>query len=452
MSSREPMWKWYVCGMLLLATMLNYMDRQTLPQVATDIRTEFAAQGESMSDEAYGTLEMGFGLAFATGALVFGVVVDRVGVRWMYPTMLVGWSAAGFATAWVESYRGLLACRVALGLFEAGHWPCALTVSQRMLTLKDRTLGNSILQSGAAIGAILTPLTIQLMLPGESGKLPNWLVAIHRALEACGVHWSSLGTWRAPFQVIGLLGCLWIVPWFLLIGRGEFDGTPDESYDDREFGKSSKPEHGARASEFARRFATLLIVVIMINMYWHFFRAWMPKFLREYHQYGRTAVNLFTSAYYISADLGCLTAGFLTRRLVAQGWPVHRSRLTVFTGCALLASLSLLAARLPAGNLLLGVLLVIGFGALGLFPNYYSFTQDLSSRHQGKISGVLGCTTWVCSAFMHPVLGRHIDTTHSYAMGLFLMGFAPLVAVAAIAILWNFGSVRSVNRGKGPPP
>ena len=47
-------------------------------------------------------------------------------------------------------YRWLLLCRTMLGLFEAGHWPCALLTARQILTVKDRPLGNGILQSGAS--------------------------------------------------------------------------------------------------------------------------------------------------------------------------------------------------------------------------------------------------------------------------------------------------------------
>ena len=49
---RSTAWRWWVCGLLLLATMLNYMDRQTLSQSATDISRELG-----LSNEDYGKLE-----------------------------------------------------------------------------------------------------------------------------------------------------------------------------------------------------------------------------------------------------------------------------------------------------------------------------------------------------------------------------------------------------------
>ena len=39
--SRSGAWKWWVCGLLLLATTFNYMDRQTLANAAVRITDEF---------------------------------------------------------------------------------------------------------------------------------------------------------------------------------------------------------------------------------------------------------------------------------------------------------------------------------------------------------------------------------------------------------------------------
>ncbi|MGE3821583.1 MAG: MFS transporter, partial [Isosphaeraceae bacterium] len=188
---RSAAWRWWVCVLLLLATMLNYMDRQALSQSATDVSGELG-----LSNEDYGELEQGFGLAFAAGGLVLGFVADRVSLRWLYPAVLLSWSAAGLATGWARDFDDLMACRVALGFFEAGQWPCALTASQRLLSRRDRALGNSVLQSGAAIGAVMTPLVVQALVSDRPGS------------------------WRAPFQVIGLMGIGWAIAWLAMIRAG----------------------------------------------------------------------------------------------------------------------------------------------------------------------------------------------------------------------------------------
>ena len=61
-----------------------------------------------MNNEDYGRLELGFGLAFAVGGIVTGLIADRISPRWFYPVVLLGWSSVGFATGWVTSYWQLL--------------------------------------------------------------------------------------------------------------------------------------------------------------------------------------------------------------------------------------------------------------------------------------------------------------------------------------------------------
>jgi MFS transporter, ACS family, hexuronate transporter len=398
---RSRAWRWWVCGLLLLATMLNYMDRQTLSQSATEIGEELR-----LNNEDYGKLERGFGLAFALGGITLGFVADRVSLRWLYPSVLLAWSAAGFATGWARSFGDLMLCRILLGFFEAGQWPCALTASQRLLSRRDRALGNSLLQSGASLGAIITPLVVQAV----ASDLP--------------------GSWRGPFRIIGVLGVVWTIGWLTMIRSGDLDRPGDGSGNAPETSTSSR-------GMLIRRFLVLAVVVVAINLCWHFYRAWLPKMLREQHEYSRGAVNYFTSAFYVATDVGCLGAGVAIKLLASRGLSVHASRMFTFLFCSLLTSLSGVVAVLRAGPELLGILLLIGAGALGLFPIYYSLTQELSSRHQGKVTGSLSCIAWIVSAIMQWLVGRWVDRTGSYTAILFLFGFLPLLALGMLVLLWD---------------
>src|SRR5690606_22982099 len=102
-TSRSTRWQWWVSGLLLLATMVNYMDRQTLANLAVRVTQQF-----ELSNEQYGDLELVFGVAFAIGSLFFGVVADRVSVRLLYPAILVAWSVVGIATGMSTGYTSLL--------------------------------------------------------------------------------------------------------------------------------------------------------------------------------------------------------------------------------------------------------------------------------------------------------------------------------------------------------
>ena len=401
---------------MLLATMLNYMDRLALSQQATEISLEL-----NLSNKDYAGIEEGFGLAFAVGGIVTGLIADRISPRWLYPAVLLCWSLVGYATGWVTTYRQLLACRVMLGFFEAGQWPCALVTAQRLLSRRDRPLGNSIIQSGASLGAIATPVVVLCLAT------------------------ASPGGWRLPFRVIGAAGVAWVVAWLtvvrsrdLRLSAGAMPGlAPD---DDRSVPVGSGEPTNARSSisfTLIRRFLALTIVVIVINLCWQFFRAWMPKMLREEYLYNAHQVQYFSIAYYIAADVGCLSIGFLVKWLAGRGLSVHRARLTTFFACSLLTALSVVAAGLPASGLLLAMLLLIGFGSLGQFPTYYAFTQELSARRMGNVTGVLSFLTWMVHARVQKPIGRWLDRTHDYAPVMFLAGLTPLLGLLAILLLWN---------------
>jgi ACS family hexuronate transporter-like MFS transporter len=343
-----------------------------------------------------------------------GWTVDRWNVRRVYPAALLGWSAAGFLTGSAQSFRALLGCRFMLGLFEAGNWPCALRTTQRILRPEQRTLGNGILQSGAALGAVFTPLLVQALVSGP-------------------------GTWPQPFRVVGALGSGWVVLWLLSV-RGEDLALPRA--DAVLLASPSQPYEKLRGFGFVRvyadrRFLACIVIVVSINLTWHFFRVWLPLFLQEDRGFRESEVQYFTSIYYLATDAGSLASGFGTLWLARRGMTVHQSRLTLFIFCMILTLCSLTVLLSLSRAVLCGVLLVVGFGALGLFPIYYSLSQDLTVRHQGKVNGALGCLTWLATALMHPLVGEWLDRTKDYSLVVAYAGTVPVLGFLALILLWR---------------
>ena len=389
---------WWIGCLLLLASAINYMDRQTLANASVRISEEFA-----MSQEQYGSLEAGFGWAFAAGSLFFGFLADRASLRWLYAAVLTLWSAMGFASGFAQNYDQLLMCRTLLGFFEAGHWPCGIKTVRAILNSQGRAMGNGVLQSGTSIGAIVTPLVMRWMLTDD------------------------VGSWRFPFQVVGAVGVFWTIAW-LVVTRGDLLSTR----------AAHEPEsHVAWWRVLLdRRMFIILAVVALINTTFQILRAWLPKFLQEGRGYEESQALYFNAMWFVATDIGCLGAGAVALWLARRGQSVYAARMLTFFACAAMALSTIAIPWLPGSSLLLAVLLIAGAGALGVFPIYHAFTQDLSNEHQGKVTGVAGVAAWAFSPWAQRLFGRHIDATHSFDQGLAMAGCLPMAACLLLLLFW----------------
>ncbi len=383
-----------ICGLLLLASAINYLDRQTLASASARIKAEFG-----LLNEQYGDIEAAFGYGFVIGSVVFGVLADVISVRWLYPVVLISWSAVTAATALATGYQDLLWLRLGLGVFEAGHWPCGVRVVRALTRARGRTMGNGLLQSGTSIGAVLAPLIMLALLTDD------------------------VGSWRPAFAIVGSIGVLWVVAWFSTV-RGSDLPRPE--------GKRSSVSWRVLLQ---RKMIIVLVVVCLINTAWQLFRAWLHLFLQEGRGYSEQHTLLFNSAWFVATDVGCLGVGVVVLWLCARGITVTGARKIMFSVCAMLCLTLIALPLLPKGWLLLMILLISGAGALGVFPLYHAFTQDISGRHQGKVTGIAGVVAWFLVPPTQKMFGRLVDVTGSYDAGL--AAAACLPAVSAL-ILWAF--------------
>ncbi|MFM1803071.1 MAG: hypothetical protein RJA81_2423, partial [Planctomycetota bacterium] len=181
-TSTKDRWPWVICWLMFAATALNYMDRQSLALVEKPIRDEFA-----LDNEQFGWIGAAFYITYALAQIPAGFLADRLNVRKLYMFAVFWWSLAAIASAFSPTLTVLVLMRILLGIGESFNWPCALQVNSRLLPPSDRALGNGIFNSGAAVGAVITPLIVP-MLADQFG-------------------------WRTAFAALGVLGFLWILVW-----------------------------------------------------------------------------------------------------------------------------------------------------------------------------------------------------------------------------------------------
>ena len=163
-------WRWWMCGLLFVATTVNYLDRQVLSLTAK----EFIYPDFHWNDDDYGTITAYFSIFYAVCMLFAGKFVDWMGTKKGYLWAIGVWSLGaclhalcGIGTAVVtgagsiEAMRNLdkasaiaigvpsvgvamfLVCRAILGLGEAGNFPAAIKVTAEYFPKKDRSYATS---------------------------------------------------------------------------------------------------------------------------------------------------------------------------------------------------------------------------------------------------------------------------------------------------------------------
>jgi MFS transporter, ACS family, hexuronate transporter len=393
--------RWWVCGLLLFATTLNYLDRVALNALAKPLMSEFR-----FGDGEYANLESAFAVAFGLGTLFAGWLVDRVNVRWVYPAMVFGWSLAGFCTGFASSFTMLMICRVVLGLFEAGNWPCGIRTIRTVLPPEERSFGNSLFQSGTAIGAIVAPFIVL----------------------GCSYAFGPEAGWAIPFRLIGLLGGIWIAAWFAFAPKSLF--PPPLA--------STEPRPPFWRVLADRRFWILVAVIIGTNTGWHTLRVWMVRLMSETYGFDRDPLQYFTAAYYLSADIGSWTIGLITLYLARRGRNLSRVRIGCYLGCTAIYAVA--AGLLPWSTHWLfaaALLMIVGFAALGLFPTYFALSQDLSSHHMGKVTGTLGLINALYLACVFEFQGRLVKAGYYFDYAIAFSSAPAAIASLVLLVAWR---------------
>src|SRR5512132_490143 len=113
--------KWRLCGLLFLATTLNYLDRQTMSILAPILQNEM-----HLDNEALGWLFAVFYYSYTFTQFAVGPLLDRLHLRWAFGAAVLLWSAVSALTGLASGFVSLMVFRLLLGITEASNWPAAI--------------------------------------------------------------------------------------------------------------------------------------------------------------------------------------------------------------------------------------------------------------------------------------------------------------------------------------
>jgi MFS transporter, ACS family, hexuronate transporter len=408
--------RWWIAGLIFLATLINFVNRLTISVLAPVITTQL-----HLSASQFAGVTNAFLIAYTISQGLSGRMYDRIGVKRGFTVSIVVWSLASMAHAFARGLVSLDCFRFLLGLGEAGNWPGAAKVIADWFPVRQRALGMGIFNSGTSIGSVVAaPLIV----------------------------WVDLRFgWHATFLAIGGAGFVWLALWlwFYEIPERHRLLTPQEYavIREREIGQEQAEPPKRRPApplgNLLRCRQTWAIVVARFcaDPVWWLYITWLPLYLSRVHGFSLQQIGWFAWVPFVAADAGSLGGGWISGFLISRGWSVNRARKAVIAGGMVAMSAGLLAARANTAAGALAWIAVVLFGFQGWINNVQTLPSDYFPEEAvGAVTGMGGVGAGIGAMILIQATGFVVDYWHTYTPILVVAGILPL---AATAILFGLG-------------
>jgi MFS transporter, ACS family, hexuronate transporter len=403
--------RWVMLSFALIATIMNYVDRLAFNYLSAE-----GALRQLIPDDAFGYIGTAFFIGYLVSNLVSGFLIDRLGTRIGYSLCMAFWTTASLlqAIATLPFHFGIF--RALLGIGEAGNWPAAIKLTSEWFPPEERSTATGIFNSGAAIGAIITP------------PLIVWL--------------GSTFGWRAAFIIIGVLGYLWLaIFWFVYY-------TPQRSL------KESRARIIPPMKLIKTRFVTwFTLSKVFMDPIWYFITFWIGRYLVDVHNWGLVKIGWFATLPFIVADLGNILGGLFTQYIIKRGIPVARARkiaVGIF-GTIMAASLILgpFVIASPASALI--VLSVAGFGYAAYTSNTMAFPGDVVPQSAtASVWGLASVGAGIGGVIFQSLSGltvKNLSAGFGYATAYntVFVGYGVMAVIGLLIVLFLMGPLVKNN-------
>ncbi len=414
--------RWWVVGLVALAAVINYIDRQSMgvlwPEIAKDL---YPDKTELERKDIYAIISVVFMFAYAFGQAIFGKIFDWIGTRIGFALSIGVWSIATALHAFAQGVLSFSIFRGILGVAEAGNWPGAAKANAEWFPTKERALAQGIFNSGAAIGGIISIPLIAFL--------------------------TIYFSWQMIFVVVGLIGLLWLIPWMVIVkappkehpwlseSEKEYILTGQKNQDldsDGEFDEGYNPSTG----ELLKRKQSwgVIIASAAIDPIWWLFVVWIPIYLYEVYGMNVKEIGIYGWVPYVGAMIGAWFGGLLAQNRISVGWSVDRTRKFVITlGCLIMLP-SLLAMSNPGGPVTAVLLMaIILFGFQTAIGNVQTLPSDF---YGGKTVGTLAGIAGMAAKFSAAGLIRFVPWLTSDGNYTLAFVIGASLAVVALASIW----------------
>ena len=426
-------YRWTICSLLFFATTVNYLDRQVLSLLKPTLEEQF-----HWTNSDYANIASVFQFTYAISMLFAGRIIDKLGTKWGFAWALIIWSVGaaihGFAIpigesvtaclGWVGiaavpvSIAGFMFSRMILGIGESGNFPAAIKATAEYFPKKERSLATGIFNSGANVGAILAPLTVP------------WIAS----------NWG----WESAFFIIGGVGFLWLIFWFMYYEKPEKQKrlSADELEYIQEGVDESKDANGEHASEklswtkllgYKQTWA-FTVGKFLTDGVWWFFLFWLPAYLKDQYHMTGTSIILPLSVLYSMTMIGSIGGGWFPMYFIKKGYTPYDGRMKAMLMIACIP-LVVLAAQ-PLGHISFWMpVLLIGIGASAhqaWSANLFTTVSDMFPKKSiASVVGIGGMAGGLGGVIVTKSGGALFD--HYKALGHIETGYTIMFAFCAIA-------------------
>jgi ACS family hexuronate transporter-like MFS transporter len=408
--------RWWVAGLIFLATLINFVNRLTVAVLGPVITQQLG-----LTATEFASLTTVFLVAYTISQGLSGRLYDRIGARRGFAVSIVVWSLASMAHAFAQSLLALNVFRFVLGLGEAGNWPGAAKVIAEWFPPRERALGMGIFNSGTSIGSVIAPPLI--------------------------IGMQSAFGWRATFLVVGAAGFVWLALWLWFYESPERHPrvTSAELQEIRE-GRDEKPAVRAGWSQLIRYRQTWAVVLARFcaDPVWWLYITWLPMYLYKVHGFSVQQIGAFAWLPFVAADAGALGGGWMSGFLIGRGWSVNRARKTVvLVGMACMCT-GIFATRAAGAAEALAWIAVVLFGFQTWINNVQSMPSDwFPSNAVGAVTGMGGAGAGLGAILLTQATGLVVDRFNSYTPVLIAACVLPVIGTALL--FWLGGRIRRVE-------
>ncbi len=392
--------KWGAAWLVTAAIAISYFDRQTLPVAIAAIQRDIP-----ISNTQYSQLQAAFLLTYAAMYAGGGRLVDALGTRTGFALMMVFWSLACASHGLAATFAMLALSRCLLGVGEGGGFPAATKVVAEWFSAHERSTAMGMINAGTAVGAVLAPPLIVLIL-------------------------HTLN-WRWVFYLAGVAGLVWTLFWWRLY-------RPPEQLD------AAKDGSGSWLSLFTyKQLWGLVAAKFLSDAAWYFYLFWLPKYLYDARGFDTKQVGYYAWIPYAASGVGSLAGGWFSSYLLRRGYSLNAARKWALGLSAALMPVAFFVTRTPVEAAIV-LFSIAFFGQQSWSTLVMILPADIFPKRQvASVAGLVGFGGAMGGVVFGLVVGYLLD--HQYGYGPVFALVSTLHVIAFIILSLAIPAVRPVE-------